>query len=390
MNTFDISTVYMAILTTNLLLMIISVIICNKKILINAGYKLIAIFLVLTALRFMLPIEFPFATSIPLPKGISKLIIEIFAPRFTLGNLDISIYYLIIVIWIVGIAVQTYLFIRTDGMIKRFIFTFGRNVTKDSHYAAVLSNTYAGRAPIRIFEVSGISTPFLYGFSKPYILVPSAKNISEQTLTYILKHEITHYVHHDLWVKFGVQLLNIVYWWNPFTSLLKKQVSLVIEMRIDDNITDMIKKDAYTYLQCLSNMAEYQDTILNHKMANVISFTHDNETELTRRFHMLMERGRKKNYVINIVLAIFISLIYLLSYLYTLEADYFVSEAQESAFRLDETNTFIVDNGDGTYDLYLGGFKCETLTSLDYYEEDVPIYTRKEFDNVQQNTSKQD
>ena len=54
MDTFDISTVYMAILTTNLLLMIISVIICNKKILINAGYKLIAIFLILTAIRYIL------------------------------------------------------------------------------------------------------------------------------------------------------------------------------------------------------------------------------------------------------------------------------------------------------------------------------------------------
>ena len=92
MDTFSFSTLYMAILTSNLLLMIISVIICNKRILINAGYKLIAIFLILTAVRFILPIEFPFVTSIALPQGISKLIIEIFAPRFTLDNFNISIY----------------------------------------------------------------------------------------------------------------------------------------------------------------------------------------------------------------------------------------------------------------------------------------------------------
>lgn len=390
MDTFDISTVYMAILTSNLLLMIISVIICNKRILINAGYKLIAIFLILTAVRFILPIQFPFVTSIALPQGISKIINDFFAPRFTIDKYDISIFNCIILIWIAGIGVQIYRFIRTDGMIKRFIFTFGRNVSKDPHYAAILRNTYAGGAPIRIFEVTGISTPFLYGFSKPYILVPSGENISEQTLTYILKHEITHYVHHDLWLKFGVQLLNIVYWWNPFTSLLNKQVGLVIEMRIDDNITDMDEKDALSYLQCLSNMAEYQDTILNHKLANVISFSQHNETDLTRRFHMLMERGRKKNIGNNIILTLLISLIYLLSYLYIFEGKYLDPDVYETVLRITDSNSYIIDNGDGTYDLYLLDHKIETLTSLDYYEEDVPVYTREEFENVKQNTSKQD
>jgi len=386
MDTFSFSTLYMAILTSNLLLMIISVIICNKKILINAGYKLIAIFLILTAVRFILPIEFPFVTSIALPQGISKIIIDIFAPRFTLSNFDISIYYLIILIWIVGIAVQTYRFIRTDGMIKRFIFTFGRNVTKNPHYAAILSNTYAGRAPIRIFEVTGISTPFLYGFSKPYILVPSGENISEQTLTYILKHEITHYVHHDLWLKFGVQLLNIVYWWNPFTSLLNKQVGLVIEMRIDDNITDMDEKDALTYLQCLCNMAEYQDTILNHKLANVISFTHDNETELTRRFHMLMERGRKKNHGLNIILFTVTCIIYIFSYLFIFEAYYYIPEVSEEILDFTNENSYLIDNGDGSYDLYYFGYKVETIYSTDQQNDDIPIYTREEFEHVQPKT----
>ena len=388
MNIFDISTVYMAILTSNLLLMIISVIICNKKILINAGYKLIAIFLILTAVRFIFPIEFPFATTISLPQGISKLIIEIFAPRFTLGNFDISLYYLIILIWIVGIAVQAYRFIRTDGMIKRLLFTFGRNVTKDPRYAAILSNVYAGRAPIRIFEVTGISTPFLYGFSKPYILVPSGATISEQTLTYILKHEITHYIHHDLWVKFGVQLLNIVYWFNPFTSLLNKQVSLVIEMRIDDNITDMDEKDALAYLQCLCNMAEYQDTILNHKLANVISFTDHNETELTRRFHMLMARGRKKNHGLNIILFTVICILYICSYLFAYEADYYIPEIEEyDVITFTNENSYLIDNGDGTYDLYYSGYKFETIDSIDQQNEDIPIYTKEELEHVRQKDS---
>lgn len=384
MDTFDISTVYTAILTSNLLLMIISVIICNNKILINAGYKLIAIFLILTAVRFILPIQFPFVTSIALPQGISKLIIETYAPRFTIGNFNISIYHLIILIWITGIAVQTYRFIIIDRMIKRLLFTFGRNVTKDPYYTSVFSNTYDGQIPVQIYEVTGISTPFLYGFSKPYILVPFGEHISEQTLMYILKHEISHYQHHDLWLKFGVQLLNIIYWWNPFTSLLNKQAGLVIEMRIDDNITDMDEKDALAYLQCLCNMAEYQDTILNHKLANVISFAHDNETELTRRFHMLMERGRKKNHGLNIILFTVTCILYICSYLFIFEADYYIPEIEEYGVDFTNVNSYLIDNGDGTYDLYFSGYKVETSDSPELYNEDIPIYTREEFEHVQQ------
>lgn len=384
MDTFHFSTVFMAIITSNILLAIIAAIICNEKILINAGYKLISIFLILTAVRFMLPIQFPFVTTFPLPQGISKLIIEFFAPQFTIGIYDISIYNCVILIWIIGICIQTYRFIRTDGMIKRFLFTFGKDVTKDPGYATILQNTNTGRASIRIFEVNGISTPFLYGFAKPYILVPSGEHISEQTLTYILKHEITHYVHHDLWLKFGVQLLNIVYWWNPFTSLLNRQVSLVIEMRIDDNITNMDEKDAFAYLQCLCNMAEYQDTILNHKLANVISFSHDNETELTRRFHMLMERGRQKNRGLNIILLTVTCIIYICSYLFIFEADYYIPEIAEYSVDFTNENSYLIDNGDGTYDLYFSGYKVETSNSPELYSDDIPIYTKEEFERVQQ------
>jgi len=388
MDTFDISTVYMAILTSNILLIIISVIICNKKILINAGYKLIAIFLILTAIRFILPIQFPFVTTISLPPGISEIIIEIFVPRFAIAGFDIRIYHLIILIWIAGIIVQIYRFIRTDGMIKRFIFAFGKNVTKNPQYASILKEVYTGRTPIRIFEVSGISTPFLYGFISPYILVPSGQHLSVPMLTYIFKHEVKHFMNHDLWLKFGVQLLNIIYWWNPFSSLLNKQVNLVIEMRIDNNITDVNSQEACEYLKCLFDMAEYQDTVLDRKMANAISFVQRNETDLTRRFTMLMKRGQKKNHGVNAALLFFVILIYICSYLFILEADYVTSEVNETSFASIGTDFVAVKNEDETYDIYLSGIHIETTESLKYYDDEIPILTMEEFQNVLQENTK--
>ena len=376
-NTFHFSTVFMAIFTSNILLMIVAAIICNEKILINAGYKLISIFLVLIAVRFMLPIQFPFVTTFPLPQGISKIIIEFFAPRFQIGDFEISIYHIVLIIWIIGIIVQTYRFIRTDRMIKRFIFTFGKNVTKNPRYVSILNQIYKGRIPIRIFEVSGISTPFLYGFATPYILVPSGQILSDKMLTYILKHEVMHHKHNDLWLKFGVQLLSILCWWNPFGSLLNNHMDLVIEMRIDDDVTDQNNNTTLEYLACLKSMAEYQDTILNHKMGNVISFARCNETKLTRRFAMLMERDTKKSKCYNIILIFLVFFIYFFSYLFIFEAYYFTEEAQETAFQINEMNSYIVDNEDGTYDLYLGNIRIEVLDSLEHHDKDIPVYTKE-------------
>jgi hypothetical protein len=106
MDIFDFSTVYMAVFASTLLLSIIAVIILNKKILFNAGYKLISIFLILTAVRFLLPIQFPFATNIILPQEISKIIIDFFAPRFAVGRFNLSICNIVIAIWISGTLIQ--------------------------------------------------------------------------------------------------------------------------------------------------------------------------------------------------------------------------------------------------------------------------------------------
>lgn len=391
MDTFHFSTVFMAILTSNIMLIIIAVIIRNEKILLNAGYKLITIFLMLTAVRFLLPFEVPFTTTFPLPQGISNIIIEFFSPRFTIGSFDISIFKIVILIWVIGIVFYVYQFIKTDYMIRMFIFTFGRKVNKDTRYAAIMNEIYEGNRfhrRFQIFEVPDIQTPFLYGFATPYILMPVDFQCTDKELAYILRHEALHYKHHDLWIKFGIQLISIVYWWNPFGHMLNKQLNLVLEMRIDDNVTGTDQKDIFDYMNCLFSVAEYQDTIFNSKFANVISFSLKDKPASAKRFLMLSEKQLKKNHVLNFAIIGLIGCIYILSYLLIFEAYVENSTIDVNNIIITEINSFIVDNEDGTYSLYISNIKVETLTSLEYYGDDIPIYTREEYKHVQQEKSK--
>lgn len=390
MDTFHFSTVWLAILTSNLLILIVSAIFCHKKILLNAGYKLIAIFLILNVVRLFLPIQFPFVTSVPLPQGISKVIIGFFAPRFFTESYPISIYDISIIIWIIGILVKICLFVRSNGMIHRFILTFGRNVTKDSRYMAIMEQLSAtDKGAYRIYEVPGITLPLLYGIRTPFILIPSDREYSDKTLRYILSHELSHSKHHDLWLKFGIQLLCILYWWNPCSYLLKKQLNLVIEMRIDDTITKEGDRKILEYVQSLLHVADNHHPVLSHKLGNVIGLFSETCTDLTKRFDMLMERNSKKNKSVNFILSCVICSIFIASYHFVFEAYYYVPEIEEISFNLIEANSYAVDNGDGTYDIFLFNECIDKVSSLEYYGEDLPVLTKEEFQHVQQDLSEQ-
>lgn len=382
MQYIDFSSFYTAILTSNLLLAAITLMIRSEKILINAGYKLITIFLVLTVVRFLLPIEVPFATTVPLPQGISSIIIELFAPRFSIGTFDISFIRIICLIWIAGIIVQSYRFVISNRKIRRFVLSCGKDVTNTELYKTALSKITFQFREVRIFEVPGLRTPVIYGNATPYILLPQGMECDEEELVYILKHEISHYKHHDLLIKFGIQLLTTIFWWNPFGYHLNKQISIMLEMRIDDSVTNMDDGEVYRYLATLLTNADDQENPRQDPMANVISLARGDEKILTKRFKMLLEQKRKKNKALNLLLIFIVGSIYVSSYLFSFEADYYTEEALETAFQINMYNSYIIQNNSGTYELYYNNVKIEELDSLDYYY-DIPVYTWEDFDNVQ-------
>lgn len=388
MKFFDFSTVYTAILTCNVLLSIISLIINNEKILVNAGYKLVTIFIGLTAIRFLLPIEVPFSKTVALPKSISHAIIELYAPRFYLGKFEISIFHIVILIWIFGMFIQSYRILMTNHRINDYVQKSGQEVTKEEPYASIIQTIYGETPfPLKVYLLSELKSPLIHGLTKPCILLPSNLDCTEQDLYYILKHEISHYKHHDLFIKAAIQFLTIVYWWNPFCFQLSKQTNLLLEMRIDDSVAGMSKKEIVEYLDCLIHMAEFQDNFFHKTTGTYIAFTHKSEKVLTKRFNMLINKHKKRNKRTNTLLIILVGIIYLFSYLLIFEADYFVDEAQNTAFRIEEFNSYLINNQDGTYYLFYNNICIDVLNSLDYIEDSIPVYTREEYEQLQQSDS---
>jgi len=71
---YSFATVLMTILASNLVIILITLCFRFEKLLLTIGYRLLAVFLVLTLVRFVFPFELPFAKSIYLAEPISSVI----------------------------------------------------------------------------------------------------------------------------------------------------------------------------------------------------------------------------------------------------------------------------------------------------------------------------
>jgi bla regulator protein blaR1 len=92
----------------------------------------------------------------------------------------------------------------------------------------------ATRVRDNIYETDRITTPFVWGFLKPRILIPTG--MSEHELPYILLHEHTHILRRDYLIKPFAFLLLIVHWFNPLLWMSYALMCKDMEMSCDERV----------------------------------------------------------------------------------------------------------------------------------------------------------
>lgn len=377
---YSFSSIYMAFFASNLLIIILALCFKSIKLTVNVGYKLLLLFVYCTLLRFIFPIELPLSTNILMCKSFSYIISRIRHPLFTIAGFQCTIWTILLAIWIIGFLIQFIKFIFIRKRARSMIFSSCLDITETEPYQTVLSKVYKEQGKhthFRILEVYGITSPMLYGAFKPHILVPVNWDVSETELWYIISHEVSHHYHHDLLTKNLIHFLCIIYWWNPCCHLLRQQADLILEMRIDNNVTKSDCKAISDYLQCLINIATYKVKMQENCIANslTLSFAKIDETEM--RFEMLTQSHKPKKLIWNIALVVLVFGIYILSYVFIFEAHYISPQTEESTIEPTAETTYAIQNEDGTYSIYYNDILIETTDSLEYYSSEIPIYIKE-------------
>jgi beta-lactamase regulating signal transducer with metallopeptidase domain len=106
-----------------------------------------------------------------------------------------------------------------------------------------------------VYETDRISTPFIFGLSRPKIYIPVG--MSESELKYVLCHEYIHIKRKDYLIKFFAYFVLALHWFNPFVWLAFGLMSADMEMSCDEKVVaslgEAVRKE---YAQVIFNLSQ--------------------------------------------------------------------------------------------------------------------------------------
>lgn len=221
-----------------------------------------------------------------------------------------------------------------------------------------------GVQKIQLLALPLLKSPVIYGIRKPCILIPATLELSETEWRYVLLHEMNHYLHKDLYIKFLLHIICIIYWWNPFCRFLKNDTDTILEMRIDQTLADTPAHKA-DYLSCLLKTASYQ--IENPVPVPDFSINFC-DSVIVQRFDAITKNNkRQSSYIFRITFLFFAIFLYLGSYFITFESNYFPADLfTDDIIIPTKDNCFVIECPDGQYDFYLYGKYIETLPDKEH------------------------
>lgn len=379
---FSFSSTFIAALACNLILIILSLLYRKKNLLPYFDLGFLGFFLVLAASRIFFPFELlPITHNIFWPQIISRFISWFLHPQFVIGSHTYSLWNFSVLISSVISSILLIRYILEIFHFHQWIRTYGTEIAADAKEQTVLRQILSSQKKqmqVQLMTLPLISTPMVCRYHKRTILLPENLSLSEEELYYVLRHELSHLYHHDLELKALVHLIQIVYWWNPFCYLLKRQTDLLLEMRIDTSIAKT-KAAKETYLSCLLTVAKEEKADFSSPFA--ISFCTSGSSSLVKRFELLTSNrnSSKAGKAAKVLLAAFLLILYFSSFYFIIEASSIPKELMNEDVTLQTAdNIYIIKNDSGTYDVFLNNKFLETTDSLEYYRKDLQIYENYE------------
>ena len=231
-----------------------------------------------------------------------------------------------------------------------------------------------------------MNVPMVYGILQPYILMPANLELEPWELYYVLSHEASHYFHHDLLIKSSINIITIIYWWNPMVYLFRKQAGLLLEMQVDDRVVNGEERAKLEYLNCLIRVKE--QTIENSDKAKIpgslsLTFLRGGKTELERRFGMMESIGKRRKRWVNILLTAAIMSIYFLSYQFIFEIYYNPYKMNEDRneksveFFPQAADIYAIETAEGSYEIYMISplFEDMIIETVDNLENNFEVET---------------
>jgi beta-lactamase regulating signal transducer with metallopeptidase domain len=324
--------------------------------------------LILSVLRMFLAIEIPGAVII-LSETIYPAIVTVLRHEiisYRLFGVSINVLNIFIFVWITVTVWLTaryaYIYIGRFNPIMRWLGSYDRDVYAESLLAEIIGTD----KHFHVYRNKCFSTAIATAF-KPYIILPEVE-FSPDELRVILLHEWKHIQDKDYLSEIIINIICFVFWWNPLVYVLRNNFRFAQELK-SDQFAIANKKDFHHFMKGILLLEESEMQKANKRMAYEGNSFIGNDDGMADRLKILALRGepRSKRTLTNVVYSIIFLVLFAASYMFVIlpifwespdvpvSADDFLDEYLEygTVFRSDEN--FLIDNGDGTFSLYIDG-----------------------------------
>lgn len=339
--------------------------------------------MVLFIVRFLYPFEFPFTYSIYVTKGYPDIYI-IFETVFSIyDSFQITLGQLLILIWILGSLISVFHLFSSYVSLQRTISSLHdeQNPSVLLQLDHILNEKKFTKKHFRIKKSNSQNSPFVTGFLHPVIVIPDI-SLSEKEWYYILSHETAHYLHGDTLYKLLIEILCVIFWWNPLFYYLRKQIAICIEECADlIAVDDLTASEKLEYQECLLTVAKQcRHAIL--PASAILSFDGYCPGELKRRIALVTKsistplKAHSKLGMYGIMTALL--LVTFLSYGIVVEPKSTATPPDEpDSFTIPADNSYAVKINDSLYELYIDDEFMGTFQDMSNVPE-MPVYEKEE------------
>lgn len=297
-------------------------------------------------IRLAVPVELPW-TKVVSGGSLYNFLYQIFGCEITcVAGHEIYVYHIFVVAWGVVMAV----------LLTRYLIQYHRVVsyfsemekTEDTELNNILDEicTDKEKRNIKIVQTAAVEVPCCIGIFEKRILIPD-KKYSREELHYIILHEYTHLDNKDILTIQLINILCIVFWWNPFVYILKGDMYQSIEIRCDQTVTKKLKSAEWgNYLAVI--LKEYKASVQEkefRKPAGAMPLFEDHSDHLIERFRLVAEGKQSSSRIGRILVPVIAVALLVLSYSLILQPRY---EEPENSYDLPNDSCKEI-NGQNSY-----------------------------------------
>jgi len=376
--TVTFSTIINMVLFNGVAILLLKYVIANSEIVLKIGVRVVMLLMVMILLRQFIPFELPSQNIINITRIWPKIYIAFVKPVFAFAGTEWSPFSIMLIVSIMGSILSIVKLFISYISLRYTVNNFEPvNDSTVNRIVDEINSEYRKKVYFKVVKSNQVKSPFIFGLCRPFIILPEM-NLSEDEWHYVMRHEMSHYYFKDLWIRFACEILQSLYWWNPFAYLLRKQMTKIQELRVDSTVIEKLGKlQKMEYLECLIKVARQRSDARRKRW--VASFNSDCEENVTNRIDAIFEYTKehkiRNSHIFKRVGFILALVIFLTPNFIIFEPYAIAKEHEEGTYEIKNTNSYLIQNDDGTYDVYVDNIHIATVTEV--FDESLKIYNKE-------------